>query len=115
MTNDTDLIRLEELIAAERQALLEGDFDRIADLMEEKQDLAFGLAKTTNDETKVAPLRDGLRRNQELFDHALAGLRNVANRLNHLNHLRKTLDTYDEKGRRTPLSTPAENKLERRA
>ncbi|MFZ7091098.1 flagellar protein FlgN [Primorskyibacter sp. 2E233] len=115
MNNTNTLDRLKELIAAERKALLEGDFERIAELMEEKQDLAFGLSETATNEEDVAPLRDGLRRNQELFDQALAGLRNVANRLGHLNRLRKSLDTYDEKGRRTTLNGPEEKKLEHRA
>ncbi|MFW2545325.1 flagellar protein FlgN [Primorskyibacter sp. 2E107] len=115
MTAEDTLGRLKTLINAEREALMEGDFGRIAELMEEKEMLAGTLAETDHSEADVAPLRDGLRRNQELFDHALAGLRNVANRIGEANRVRKSLETYDENGRRTTLSTPVPNKLERRA
>ena len=115
MTDSDTIDRLRSLIEAEREALLCGDFDRIETLLEEKEALATGLGDSIGDDETLAPLRAGLRRNQELFDHALAGLRNVANRLGHLNALRKSLDTYDEFGRRMTIDAPGEHKLERRA
>ena len=112
---DTTTTRLAALLESERTALLEGDFDRIADLMEEKSALLAELEGKPLDAEEVAPLRDGLRRNQELFDHALAGLRNVAARLGDLNRVRKSMDTYDAQGRRTTIDAPAARTLERRA
>jgi hypothetical protein len=114
MTDDATT-RLAALLEAERSALLEGDFDRIAALMEEKSALVAELEGRSLDAGAVAPLRDGLRRNQALFDHALAGLRSVAARLGDLNRIRKSTDTYDAQGRRTPMEAPATRKLERRA
>ncbi|WP_418592541.1 flagellar protein FlgN [Ponticoccus sp. (in: a-proteobacteria)] len=112
---DSAMDRLAALLDAERTALLEGDFDRIADLLEEKATLVADLdAGPLNAET-VAPLRDGLRRNQVLFDHALAGLRNVAARLGDLNRIRKSMDTYDAQGRRNTIDAPSIRTLERRA
>lgn len=116
MTDTSLTTRLEDLVAAEREALLAGDFERIADLMDEKESLTQDLQ--TADEftvTEIAPLRDGLRRNQELFDQALAGIRNVASRLGDLNRIRKSMDTYDAYGRRMTIDAPHMNKLERRA
>ncbi|SMX32203.1 hypothetical protein [Maliponia aquimaris] len=115
MTDSAITERLKILIAAEREALLKGDFDRLSDLMDEKQGIAEELANRPLTQGELQPLRDGLRRNQELFDHAMAGLRNVAARLGDLNRVRRATDTYDAKGRRQTIDTPAANRLERRA
>lgn len=112
---DATMERLGALLVAERTALLEGDFDRIAELMEEKATLVADLEGRALNAEAVAPLRDGLRRNQELFDHALAGLRNVATRLGDLNRIRKSMDTYDAQGRRNTIDAPSTPTLERRA
>lgn len=115
MTDQTLTNRLKSLLEAERKALLEGDFDRLADLLTEKQGLADDLENAPLRAEEVAPIRDGLRRNQELFDQALAGLRNVAARIGDLNRVRKATDTYDAKGRRQTIDAPASKRLERRA
>ncbi|WP_425097692.1 hypothetical protein [Tropicibacter sp. S64] len=115
MTNDDTLDRLKILIETERKALMDGDFEKIAELLDEKERFVGELNGREKDETVLEPLRDGLRRNQELYDHALAGLRNVANRISQANRARKSLETYDENGRRTSLGAPAVRTLERRA
>lgn len=115
MTDIAIADRLRTLITAEREALLSGDFDRLSELLEEKQRLADALAETPSLPGDLAPLRDGLRRNQELFDHAMAGLRNVAARLGDLNRARRATDTYDAKGKRQTIDAPSANRLERRA
>jgi len=115
MTESTLAERLEALIAAEREALLEGDFDRITELMDEKRSLVNGLVAEETKPEQLTPLRNGLRRNQELFDQALAGLRNVAARLGDLNRARKSMDTYDSFGRKHRIDAPQAKKLERRA
>lgn len=107
--------RLQHLLDAERAALLAGDFDRIAELMEEKQVFVKELEDNPIRNEELAPLRDGLRRNQELFDQALAGIRNVAARLGDLNRVRRSMDTYDAQGRRHTIDTRDSKKLERRA
>ena len=77
---DTTTTRLAALLESERTALLEGDFDRIADLMEEKSALLAELEGKPLDAEEVAPLRDGLRLiagglegtfQLELFTHGL--------------------------------------------
>lgn len=107
--------RLKNLLESEREALLSGDFERLTDLMQEKQKLANALADRPLEAEDVAPLRDGLRRNQELFDQAMAGIRNVAARLGDLNKVRRATDTYDAQGRRQTIGTPTTKRLERRA
>lgn len=107
--------RLAVLLEAERSALLDGDFDKIAELMDEKAALVAALEGKTLEAEDVAPLRDGLRRNQQLFDHALAGLRNVAERLGDLNRVRKSMDTYDAQGRRNTIEGSQPRTMERRA
>ncbi|WP_136443289.1 flagellar protein FlgN [Pacificoceanicola onchidii] len=115
MSDNVKLDQLKTLISEERNALMNGDFDRIAELMEEKERLAADLGGLDEDDADVAPIRDGLRRNQELFDHTLAGIRNVANRLGEVNRVRRNLETYDENGRKKNLGSPEIKKLERRA
>ncbi len=115
MTEQTLKLKLQTLLDAEREALLSGNFDRLTELMQEKQVLAAELAEQPLDKGDVAPLRDGLRRNQELFDHALAGIRNVAARLGDLNKVRRATDTYDAKGQRQTIEGASAARLERRA
>ncbi|MGP6088729.1 flagellar protein FlgN [Antarctobacter jejuensis] len=115
MTDTVLADRLQNLLERERKALLNGDFDVLSDLLEEKQQLAQELTTEPLAETVVAPLRDGLRRNQELFDRAMAGIRNVAARLGDLNRARRATDTYDANGQRQTIDAPAVKRLERRA
>lgn len=114
--NNTDLHeKLASLIDEERDALISGNFDRIAELMEVKESLVSDLRERNDMSENIGPLRDGLRRNQELFDHALAGLRNVANRIGEVSRTRKSLETYDEHGARINIASPTTKKLERKA
>jgi flagellar biosynthesis/type III secretory pathway chaperone len=115
MTEDGLAERLQALIAAERDALLSGDFDRISAFVEEKQSLSTVLQQSSVSADKIAPIRDGLRRNQELYDHTLAGIRNVAARLGEMNRARKSMNTYDSQGRKHCIEAPEIKRLERRA
>lgn len=115
MTDTTIAQRLEQLLTAERAALLDGDFDRIGLLIEEKQKLVDELKGKPEMLATLVPLRAGLRRNQELFDQALAGIRNVAARLGDLNRARKSINTYDAQGRKHSIEPTQTRKLERRA
>lgn len=115
MTDKTLTNRLQDLLGRERKALLAGDFDALAELMEEKHQLAEALSEAPLQVADAVPLRDGLRRNQELYDQAMAGIRNVAARLGDLNRVRRATDTYDAQGRRLTIDAPATKRLERRA
>ena len=112
-TNLTE--RLDALLNAEREALMVGDFERISSLLEQKEALVDELRSTGTTAEALTPLRTRLRRNQELFDQALAGIRNVAARLGDLNRVRKSVETYDSKGKKQMISGTATRTLERRA
>lgn len=114
-TQHTLAQQIRELIEKERAALLAGDFGAIEELLDTKQALVDQLTANSMPAETVAPLRDGLRRNQALFDQALAGLRTVANRLGDLNKARKSVNTYDSLGRKQSIEAAAKHKLERRA
>ncbi len=107
--------QLNLLLQAEREALLAGDFDQIAELLEIKEALTEKLGEEGISKRDLEPLQDGMRRNQELFDQALAGIRNVAARLGDLQRVRRSMDTYDAYGRKMTIDAPQEKKLERRA
>ncbi|MCT4557792.1 MAG: flagellar protein FlgN [Pelagimonas sp.] len=115
MTDKEIKFRLETLIDEERNALIKGDFDRISELMEEKQALASDLERHRFSPNELAPLKRGMRRNQELFDQALAGIRNVAARLGDLSRARRSMDTYDSEGRKYTIEAPTDHRLEKRA
>ena len=115
MTDMTLAEQLQDIIEQERAALKLGDFDAVAELFEKKEALASQLEEFPAQRSMIEPLRDGLRRNQELFDQALAGLRNVANRLGDMNRVRRALNTYDAQGRSQIIDAPATPTMERRA
>lgn len=113
----TDTIKeLDALLEEERLALLSGELLRISELMREKEALIDALnANNALKQTELDPVHSKLRRNQELFDHALAGVRSVTERLTTLRRLRKALDTYTADGERSTILEASDNKLERRA
>ncbi|WP_254884961.1 flagellar protein FlgN [Salipiger sp. HF18] len=107
---------LEALLDRERRALLDGALDDIGPIMEEKIALIDRLTESPPDNNDaIRPLHLKLRRNQELFDQTLAGIRNVAERLGVLRQIRKSMDVYDAQGRRETISAEQDSRLERRA
>lgn len=112
----TILHTLDALLEEERAALLGGELAKIDDLMRRKEALIDALSDADGQsDADLAALQSKLGRNQVLFDHALEGIRNVANRLGALRQLRKSLDTYDEQGRKSTITTPNQSLLEKRA
>ncbi|KMK65888.1 flagellar protein FlgN [Puniceibacterium sp. IMCC21224] len=107
---------LDTLLEEERVALLAGEFLQVDTLMRRKEALIDAL-KNADAPIKedLQPLHIKLGRNQVLFDHALEGIRNVASRLGTLRQLRKSLDTYDEHGRKSSIAAPDLSRLEKRA
>ena len=119
MVTDTpqDIINsLDDLLEKERAALLEGNLDVITRLLDEKESLIDRLnGCTPTEQDALDNLRGKVTRNQALLDGALQGIRAVANRMSTLRRIRKSLDTYDEKGRKTTIHALRENKVEKRA
>lgn len=106
---------LDALLTEEHAALLKGDLDRIAELAEQKQDLADQLAQTKGKMVDLSSLQEKLARNHVLFDHALSGIRRVADRLDAIRALGKAMTTYDSTGQARSIPMPTVNQLERRA
>lgn len=107
---------LDALLETERQALLKGEIDSLAELHEEKASLVEKLrVLDLQDRDEMSRLNDKITRNQALLSSALDGIRSVAQRLAEVRHVRENLDTYDAQGRKVTVSTRKDATLEKRA
>jgi len=119
MTHDTAqniMDQLDGILDSERQALLAGDLDQLSGLLEKKEGLIDALnmlAPTDRDE--LQHLQEKLGRNQALLDGALQGIRKVAARLSAYRKIRRSMDTYDESGRKRTIPGAVNHKVEKRA
>lgn len=107
---------LDDVLDAEREALLTGNLEKIGRLLEQKEALIEELSVL--EELEAKPLQDltgKLKRNQDLLDHALQGIRSVANRLAALRRVRSTLDTYDSNGAKRSINLSEDGSVEKRA
>lgn len=117
MTRETppDLTaKLEELLSAERQALLAGNTEALVALLPAKERLIADFGEQAAQE-ELVKMQNRVLRNQVLLDQAMAGLKAAANRLAELRKVREGLQTYDKSGRKTSLGALSARKLERRA
>ena len=107
---------LDLLLERERDALLSGDLERLVGYLGEKETLIDTLNDCPDAGGEgLQSLQSKALRNQALFDSALQGIRSVATRMTALHHIRRSLETYDENGRRTTIESFAERKMEKRA
>tara|TARA_R110002012_G_scaffold191317_1_gene359060 strand:- start:232 stop:615 length:384 start_codon:yes stop_codon:yes gene_type:complete len=110
------LVKLDDLLELEREALLAGNIDGVTRRLPEKERLMNSLeAFELTDESKLDPLKRKAERNQRLLESALEGLRAVTNRISALRRIRETLETYDQSGRRTTISETRGSQVEKRA
>lgn len=111
---------LEAVLEDERQALTRGDVPALTGLVARKQAAIDRLGKAgeppgaTAPQDKLARLRLKAQRNQDLMDHALRGLRDVAGRIGGHDNPNRPLETYDSVGKRQALGNPG-GSIERRA
>lgn len=107
---------LDDLLEAERAALLSGKIDEVGRLLTRKEALIDELSTL---EGRALPelqtLSNKVKRNQDLLDHALEGIRTVARRLASLRRVRSALDTYDARGARHTIDITPEASVEKRA
>ncbi|WP_417726521.1 flagellar protein FlgN [Roseovarius sp.] len=119
MAHKTDTRTLEDLdliLEEERSALLAGDLSRIASLTSEKEHLIGALnALIGPSADDLTILQDKLTRNQALLDGTLQGIRTVAARLAAHRRIRRSMDTYDQHGRKFSIPGDAANNIEKRA
>ncbi len=115
MTPNDPSEALAALLEEERSALLNGDLDRVAEMVAEKESL-IGLLQESEAVARDLPrLKQAMDRNHALFEQALAGLRSAITRVGALQSLRRSMVTYDSHGRREDIAAPSRNRLERRA
>lgn len=112
----TTVDSLDDLLDAERRALLEGNLDEIARLHDRKEQLIEVLNRMdVEDQANLVALNTKLERNQALLNTALGGIRSVARRLAAIRRVRQSLDTYDSAGRKTSVETCIDRSFEKRA
>lgn len=110
------LTSLDDLLDRERIALLNGDLDAISRGLREKERLLDGLNALHGDQDEdLSAIRNKALRNQVLLESALTGIRAVADRVAALRRVRDTLETYDQSGRKTAISTLRTGQIEKRA
>ena len=107
---------LDDLLEAERSALLSGDFERIQRLNDRKAQLIDSLRDLDlKDRDEMSRLNQKITRNHALLGSALDGIRAVGQRLADVRRVRESLDTYDADGQKRSVPTPSEKALEKRA
>ncbi|KIC49646.1 hypothetical protein [Tateyamaria sp. ANG-S1] len=108
--------QLDDLLDAERTALLDGDLDRVERLFERKTSLIACLSRMSEaDAQDVQAVRLKVERNQDLLQSAADGIKSVARRLAAVRRVRESLETYDARGKRTTVDVKTASVLEKRA
>ncbi|MEO0371878.1 MAG: flagellar protein FlgN [Pseudomonadota bacterium] len=116
MTASDIFMALDACLEREKAALLTGDLDAIAPLMEEKSDLIARLnALGATEDNKLSGLKDKAERNQVLLNGALDGIRRVSERMALMQSLRHSFDTYDQSGNRQTIEGEVVRHVEKRA
>ncbi len=108
--------RLDEILDIERDALLSGELDTLHSIVEEKEKLIESLNNSeAPDVDELRPVNNKARRNQDLLEQALHGIRTVSKRLAELREARKTFDTYNKSGQRKRIESEDAASVEKRA
>lgn len=107
---------LEEIVEQERSALLEGDLERLSQMLPRKEQLIEDLnGLEVLDSDDLIRLQAKVNRNQSLLSSAAEGIRAVADRMAELRKVRQEFTTYDATGQRTGHAVRHAAKLEKRA
>lgn len=112
----TTMEALDDLLDAEREALLKGKLDQVARLHIRKEALIDTLNRLEfGDRGVLEGLHGKVQRNQALLDSALDGVRSVARRLAAIRRVRQSLDTYDSFGQKQTVDVRTSGTVEKRA
>jgi len=107
---------LSDLLDAEREALLQGDLEKLNALLVSKETLMEAMNTVPQtDLTMMQMLDSKVKRNQLLLDGALEGIRAVAARMARLREVRGALETYGADGKRHDIPLEADSSVEHRA
>ena len=105
---------LEDLLIKEREIILSGKFDKIEDLIAEKERLLRALNRTRLNPKTLERLREHSERNAVLYDAVRAGIGSALERIKAMRAPQPNLRTYDRSGRSTEISLPV-SKTSKRA
>jgi hypothetical protein len=107
---------LDDLLEDERAALLKGDLEGVGRLFARKEALIEELSQLEAYEAEsLGQLQGKMKRNRDLLDSALEGIRAVASRLAALRRVKSTLDTYDSNGAKRSIEVGKDSAVEKRA
>ena len=118
---NTIIEELDNLLEAEKAALLQGNLEQVTSILETKEaliDKLNALQKASLegiDEQSLAAVHGKIQRNQTLIRSSLEGIRAVADRISGLRRVRQGLETYDQSGKKTQSSTTTSASVEKRA
>lgn len=112
----TSMDALDDLLDAERAALLKGHLDEVSRLHARKEALIDALNRFEfQDRSTLTGLHKKVERNQALLDSALDGVRSVARRLAAIRRVRQSLETYDSFGQKQLVDVRPGGSVEKRA
>lgn len=107
---------LDDVLEAERKALLEGKLHILKDLLASKEALMEVVEQIQDPDTAAMQLlATKLKRNQLLLDGALEGIRTVAQRMARLREVKGAFETYSADGKRHEIPLFPPRSVERRA
>ena len=110
------MVSLNDLLEAERAALLAGNLEKLTSMAERKEALIEALnAAEQTDLELLQELDSKVKRNQTLLNGALDGIRTVARRMAAFRRVRGSLETYDAKGEKSIIDVDLETSFEKRA
>ena len=108
--------QLDDVLEHEREALITGNLEALTDLLEKKERLFDMFEQVSfDDRGHLEALHEKVTRNQALLDSALQGIKAVSERMATLRRVRRSLETYDQTGRRTEILNNSHHKVEKRA
>ena len=111
----SDLSRLQDVLEAERSALLAGDLNMIGALLPQKEALIEQANWAGADRLVLQQAENALARNQDLLKAAMEGIGTVKERLAALAAVDSALETYGADGQKHHIRTNAAHKVEKRA
>lgn len=118
MTKQIELLinTLDQVLEAERAALISGKLELLKDMAEQKEALIGALnSAEIDDDVPIKRLELKVKRNQDLLNNALEGIRKVARRMAAFRRVQASLETYDRNGKKRVVEVAPIVSVERRA
>ncbi|SFS87255.1 hypothetical protein SAMN04488040_2192 [Sulfitobacter marinus] len=113
---DTLIESLDDVLEAERSALITGKLELLTNMADKKEELIEALNSAKfDDDTSLKLLDIKVKRNQELLNNALDGIRKVTRRMAAFRRVQASLETYDKNGDKCIVEVAPKSSVERRA